>query len=146
MILPVIEALTAAGWPPNVIQRSETRSVWDLVNTAEPYPQLLPILAEHVTRPYHKRIREGIARALAVSEAGGTEIPRVLMDELKRETDPTAGPNSFRWVLINTLASIGDASLMPDVQQLLEDPRYLSVRSDLQRLANKLPKRKSRMR
>jgi hypothetical protein len=135
---PLVAALTAAGWPENVRQCGETRSVWDLVNTAEPYPHLLNLLADHVQRPYHKRTREGIARALAVREARGTAIPRVLMNVLKQETDPNHGPNSFRWALIHTLVLIGDASLADEVHQLLDNPRYESVRIDLLRLAKKL--------
>jgi len=56
------------------------------------------------------------------------------MDELKKETDPKEGPNSFRWVLINTLVAIGDSSIKEEVQQLLDDPRYASVKQDLRRL------------
>jgi|HubBroStandDraft_5_1064220.scaffolds.fasta_scaffold109496_3 hypothetical protein len=44
-------------------------SVWDLVNTAKPYPEAIPVLLKHLPRPYPDRIREGIARALAVSDA-----------------------------------------------------------------------------
>lgn len=135
---PLVSALTAAGWPAGVRQCGGWRSVWDLVNSAQPYEHLLPVLAEHVTRPYHKRTREGIARALAVREAKGTGIPRTLLDELRKETDPNEGPNSYRWALINTLVLIGDSTLAADVQRLLEDPRYESVRSDLQRLAKKV--------
>lgn len=44
-------------------------SVRDLVNTAHPYPEALPILTEHLERPYPDRVRAGIARALAVRDA-----------------------------------------------------------------------------
>lgn len=138
---PLVAALTAAGWPSKVRQCNDTRSVWDFVNTVEPYPHLLDTMVEHLVRPYHKRIKEGIARSLAVKEARGTHIPRVLMDELKKETDPNEGPNSYRWVLINTLVTIGDSELLEDARQLLEDPRYAAVRSDLQRLAKKLSRK-----
>lgn len=142
---PLIAALTAAGWPEGVRQCTEVRSVWDLVHTAVSYPHLLEKLAEHITRPYRKSTKEGIARALAVREAKGTLIPRVVMDELKTETDPNEGINSYRWALINTLVLIGDSSLTDDVEQLLADPRYESVRTDLLRLAKKLkqPSRRS---
>lgn len=142
---PLVAALTTAGWPQAVRQCGEWRSVWDLVNTAEPYPHLLNVLADHLARSYLKRTREGIARALAVREAKGTSIPGVLMDELKKETDPNEGPNSYRWALINTLISIGDSSLSDDVEQLLADSRYESVQAHLQRLAKKLkqPSRRS---
>jgi hypothetical protein len=45
------------------------RSIWDLVNTATPYPQAIPILLDHLRRPYSDRTREGIARSLAVYDA-----------------------------------------------------------------------------
>lgn len=58
---PLVEALRAAGY--------EVKSVWDLVSVKTPYPQALPILLDHLNRPYPGRIREGIARALAAPEA-----------------------------------------------------------------------------
>jgi hypothetical protein len=48
---------------------SEVSSVWDLVNTATPYPKALPVLLDHLLRPYSVRTLEGIARALAVKDA-----------------------------------------------------------------------------
>lgn len=141
---PLVAALTAAGWPTSVSQCGEWRSVWDLVNTAEPYPHLIDVLLDHLRQPYLKRTREGIVRALAVREAKGTSIPRVLMDELKVEDDPTDGPNSYRWALVNTLISTGDSSIADDVQSLLIDPRYESVRPHLQRLAKAITPRSRR--
>jgi hypothetical protein len=42
-------------------------SVWDLVNTSEPYPAALPILMEHLERGgYPERVMESLGRALAV--------------------------------------------------------------------------------
>ena len=140
---PLLAALTAAGWPPEVRQCGKTRSVWDFVNTVEPYPHLLDTMAEHLVRPYHKRIKEGIARALAVKEARGTHVPRVLMDELKKQVDPNEGPNSYRWVLINTLMTIGDSALLEDARQLIDDPRYALVHPDLEKLARKMSRKRS---
>ena len=51
--IPLVEDLRGAG--------AQISSVWDLVNTKKPYPQLLPILFAHLDRPYPERIREGIA-------------------------------------------------------------------------------------
>jgi hypothetical protein len=48
----------------------EVESSWDLVNTSTPYPVALPILLNHLGRPYPDRVREGIARALAVRGDG----------------------------------------------------------------------------
>lgn len=45
-------------------------SVWDLVNTAEPYPLALPVLMEHLERGgYPDRVMESLGRALAVKPA-----------------------------------------------------------------------------
>jgi hypothetical protein len=42
-------------------------SVWDLVNTSDPYPIALPILLEHLERGgYPERVMESLGRALAV--------------------------------------------------------------------------------
>ncbi|MCL2541548.1 MAG: hypothetical protein FWE71_03700 [Nocardioidaceae bacterium] len=45
-------------------------SVWDLVNTSDPYPTALPVLLEHLERGgYPDRVLEGVARAMAVAPA-----------------------------------------------------------------------------
>ena len=58
---PLLADLRAAG--------ADIDSVWDLVNTRERYPKLVPVLLAHLKREYPDKIREGIARALAVPEA-----------------------------------------------------------------------------
>ena len=45
-------------------------SVYDLVNTASPYPALYPVLVRHLDEPHHERGREGIIRALSVKGVG----------------------------------------------------------------------------
>lgn len=60
---PLVEGLNRA-------RGVAVQSVWDLVNTKAPYPAAVSILLEHLMRPYPERVREGIARALAVPEAG----------------------------------------------------------------------------
>jgi len=45
-------------------------SVWDLVNTSEPYPAALPVLMNHMERGgYPDRVMESLGRALAVKPA-----------------------------------------------------------------------------
>lgn len=58
----LVEELRAVGVPVN-------NSVWDLVNTPNIYPQSLPILLDHLQRPYPDAVRDGIARAMAVPAA-----------------------------------------------------------------------------
>jgi hypothetical protein len=56
---PIVEDLRDAG--------VEVDSVWDLVNTADPYPKALPILLNHLQRgSYPDRVMESLGRALAV--------------------------------------------------------------------------------
>ena len=54
---PLVEALAQCG--------CVVKSVWDLVSSKAPYPAAIPVLLEHLSKPYPDRVREGIARALA---------------------------------------------------------------------------------
>ncbi|UKA64094.1 hypothetical protein [Arthrobacter sp. FW306-04-A] len=59
---PIVEDLRGVGL--------DVKSVWDLVNTADPYPAALPVLFEHLERGgYPDRVLEGLGRALAVKPA-----------------------------------------------------------------------------
>ena len=59
---PVVAALHSVG--------VQVDSVWDLVNTSEPYPDALPVLMEHLERGgYPDRVMESLGRALAVKPA-----------------------------------------------------------------------------
>lgn len=59
---PIIRDLGAAG--------VSVSSVWDLVNTSEPYPDALPVLISHLERGgYPDRVMESVGRALAVKPA-----------------------------------------------------------------------------
>jgi hydrogenase maturation factor len=70
---PLIAELGEAG--------VNVRIVWDLVNTAENYANVIPVLLKHLQMPYSDRTREGIARALAVWD------PQV-RNVLRRSKDP----------------------------------------------------------
>ena len=99
-------------------------------------------MAEHLSRPYHIRTREGIARALAVREARGP-VAHIVLAELKKMTeakDPVE--ESYRFALTNTLVTIGDASMQEDIHQMLIDPRYAKARMGLERALKAIAKRK----
>jgi hypothetical protein len=68
--MPLIAALHGVG--------INVGSIWDLVNTSEPYPAALPVLVAHLDGPYDARNREGIARALAVRNARKLARDKVL--------------------------------------------------------------------
>lgn len=62
---PLVADLEEVGAP-------VTESVYDLVNTSEPYPQALPVLMRHLEAGgYPPVIMEGIGRALAVRDSIG---------------------------------------------------------------------------
>jgi hypothetical protein len=58
---PIVEELRKAAVP--------VGSIWDLVNSLNTYAQSLPILLDHLQRPYPDAVREGLARAVAVPGA-----------------------------------------------------------------------------
>jgi HEAT repeat protein len=102
-------------------------SVWDLVNKSQPYPQAVPVLLDHLQRPYPDRVREGIARALAIPEAkAGWNL---LLDLFVRERDrTTSGP---KWALACALAAAADDDVLPDVIALVQDERHGENRAPL---------------
>lgn len=82
-------------------------SVWDLVDNA-PHPVLerrfigsyqaaYSTLVAHLRLPHHRRVREGVIRALTVKD-GDRAVEGALLDEFQTETDP-----ELKWVLANAL-------------------------------------------
>jgi hypothetical protein len=119
---PLVAELRAAG--------AAVESVWDLVNTKERYPQLVPILLAHLRRDYPKRIREGIARALAVPEAraGWDQLVRAFLAE-DGPIDPVQGANEMKWCLHLAVAAAADGSVLDELIGLVADRRHGPHRS-----------------
>lgn len=108
---PLVAELRAAGF-------EDVRWSWDLVNTSTPYPEALPILLEHLQRPYPDKVREGIARALAVRDAkfGWKTLTRLYRDE-KAGTDAKDG-------LAVALAASSDDEVVDELISLAQDPAH----------------------
>jgi len=112
---PILHDLREAG--------TDVSSVWDLVNTAEPYPAALPILVAHLLRPYSDPVKEGIARALAVPDA------RFAWPVLVREYRTSAeglDPHTrlgARSGLAAALAATATDDVMGELIDLASDPR-----------------------
>jgi hypothetical protein len=106
---PLVEDLRSLGYPVN--------SAWDLVNTEEPYLSALPLLLEHLGRDYPDRVREGIARALAVSEASFGW--RVLTEQYRTASGPDAKDG-----LAAALAATVTPPTISELVALAEDPRH----------------------
>lgn len=107
---PLVEDLRRAGF--------EVESAWDLVNISTPYPAALSILLDHLWRPYPDRVREGIARALAVRDAkfGWDTLIRLYREE-RAGTDAKDG-------LAVALAGSADEEVIDDLVELARDPAH----------------------
>lgn len=105
---PLVKELRASGF--------EVESAWDLVNTSTPYPEALPILLNHLKRRYPDRVREGIARALAVQDAAfAAEVLIELYRQEKAGTDAKDG-------LAVAIGGAADDAVVDDVIALAKDP------------------------
>jgi hypothetical protein len=70
---PILAELRAVG--------CNVHSVWDLVNTASPYPEAVQVLLKHLVLTYSDRTREAIARSLAVRDPQVREAWSLLVKE-----------------------------------------------------------------
>lgn len=94
----------------------EAGSVWGLVNASVPYPAVIPVLIEHLPRPYPSAIREGIARALGVRDA--KPHWSTLAKLFHAESDPRV-----RDGIAAALSAIADRSLIDELIALVQDRR-----------------------
>jgi hypothetical protein len=116
---PLVAELRAAGFA--------VESAWDLFNRKEPwntaedphpYTEALPILLEHLKRPYPDRVREGVARALAVPGIRfGWETLVWLYRQEPFGTDAKSG-------LAVAIGATADDEVMGEVIALLNDSRH----------------------
>jgi hypothetical protein len=114
---PMIADLARVGF--------EVGSVWDLVNTNKSYPAAIPTLLDHLRRPYHERIRNGIIRALTVKEAKGVAGSHIL-NELQHEE---AVEN--RWALAHALTVVADHQNRETIEMMLGNPAYEDINERL---------------
>jgi len=92
-------------------------SVWDLVNTKSSYKVAIPILVNHLSKPYHIKNKEGIIRALAVKEAKGFACRAILDEYIKA---PKSNSN-YCWTFGNTMAIIMTPEYIDDVIAIVQD-------------------------
>jgi hypothetical protein len=110
---PLVDELKAAGFAVD--------SAWDLVNTSEPYADALSILVNHLQRPYPGRVREGIARALAVPQS---KFAWDVLTRLYRDEDVKDAKDG----LAVAIAAAADDEVIEDVIGLARDTRHGSSR------------------
>jgi len=106
---PLVDELNAKGLA--------VATVWDLVNSKIRYSAVIPILLSHLTRPYPERVREGIARSLAVPES--IVGWKILLNAFRDEKNySTTGP---KWALALALGAAGTDDVLDDIFPLLQD-------------------------
>jgi hypothetical protein len=89
-------------------------SVWDLVNSVNSYQVVYQILNKHLDLEHHKRIREGIIRALTVKDVG-KNIKENFIRHFKGETDP-----ELKWLISNALKTIMSPKELANYPDFLE--------------------------
>lgn len=92
-------------------------SVWDLVNSTDPYPQALPVLLIHLQRRYPDAVREGIARALAVPDAKFAWPVLVKLYRQEHEKRAKGG-------LAVAIANVADDDVIDELIDLARNPKH----------------------
>ena len=89
---PIVKDLRAVG--------VKVESVWDLVNTSDPYPAALPVLLRHLSKGgYPDRVMESLGRALAVKPAA------VYWEELRQLYLSSVNPGEMEGLAVALTAS-----------------------------------------
>jgi hypothetical protein len=102
-------------------------SAWTLATTRADYTTALPVLLDHVVRPYSERVRAGIAYALALPAA------EPMLDKLialYRETPPRG---EFKVALARAIAEAGKRRHLDRIVELLDEKEHGISRSQLLR-------------
>lgn len=129
---PILEDLAEVGL--------DVGSVWDFVNTPYPYPEAIPVLEKHLVKNYSVKIKEGIARALTVPEADSSW--NILVVEFEEDSDTsTLGK---KWALANALGFLLNEERIPDIQELVLNPRHGESRVAIVEALGKFRTTKSR--
>lgn len=120
---PIVEALHNAGF--------EVASVWDFISDIrDPRPTpaaAARVMLQHLRLPYPDKIKEGIGRALAVTEPH--DGWKILVEEFESNPDRTAGGSKFGVAL--ALAAAADLKVIDDIVRLVRDKRQGEARVPL---------------
>jgi hypothetical protein len=104
---PLVRALNDAGL--------EVESVWDLIGREYDFDSIIPVLLDHLEKPYPRVTREGILRALDVKGTGPL-ITKRLIELFRLEQDP-----EIKILTGSVLANFGDPAEIDDMVKLLQD-------------------------
>lgn len=100
------------------------KSIYDLVNTAQPYPEAVPTLVEWLPKLTHDTIKQGVVRALTLKDAG-ENAKNALIIEYERHRDVNDNfENSLRWAIGNALSVVLKKQDLETVLKYVKDFRY----------------------
>jgi hypothetical protein len=102
-------------------------SAWTLASTRADYAQALPVLLDHVVRPYSDRVRSGIAYALALPTA------EPMLDELVTLYREAPSDGEFKVALARAIAEAGKRRHLHRLVELLREKEHGTSRSQLLR-------------
>lgn len=106
------------------------RSVWDLVNTREPYPEAIPVLLRHLKNAaYDPAIRDGIARALTVRDPQVKAALPELFEAFRRDPEPRV--NGPKWAIGNAIQLLYDDKYVEEIAALARDRSHGGARNVL---------------
>ncbi len=125
----VCKALKAAG--------VEVKSVYDLVNSKNSYPEAISVLLEMLNRVKSDRMIEGIARALTVREATGIAL-NPLVELFRNYTPLTPSQEATKWAIGNAISEIADDSSFEEILELARDARHGRARQMLPRSLSRM--------
>lgn len=118
----MVADLRRAGYPVK-------ESVYELVNTAGSYPQAIPVLVNHLKRPYSNQIKEGIVRALTVREARGI-AGQAIIEAIRTSQNNSKG---CRWAMANALTIVATRAERDAIKELSEAEVDGDIRERLKR-------------
>lgn len=95
----------------------EITSVWDFVNTADKYPEAIPVLIKHLSCQYDHRTKEGIVRALAVKEAKRLANKAIIEEYHKARNED----HHYRWAFGNTMSVIVTKDDLDELIKIVTD-------------------------
>lgn len=100
----------------------KVNGVYDLVNSKRSYKDAIPVLVKLLPSLRETRIKEGVVRALAVKEAIGEDVARVMIREFKAiEPSAPASEQALKWAVANTLSVAARDPMLEEVATLARD-------------------------
>jgi len=95
------------------------KSVYDLVNTRQSYPEAIPILLKWLDKGIEsKNIEEGVVRALTAKEAKGV-AGKILFKAFYRRDEP-----AVRWVIGNAFTVVVMPDDLEEIIEIVENKEY----------------------